>query len=99
MRGQPDDDVPGGSLTIYTRCAECNHWLGSNVDSYLTDHWLIQVRRRELGLSGKKGQLPRPRLVGRVDERLMFTTTDAPLSSSLSSWRIVGWATRISRIR
>ena len=58
----------GGSLTIDTICAECNHWLGSNVDSYLTDHWLIQVRRRELGLSGKKGQLPRPRLVGTVDE-------------------------------
>jgi hypothetical protein len=57
----------GGNLTIDVVCTGCNHWLGSNVDARLTDHWLIQARRRELRLSGKGGKLPKVRMTGTVD--------------------------------
>jgi HNH endonuclease len=58
----------GGALEIDRVCSDCNHWLGSNVDAHLTDHWLVRLRRRELNLKGKKGALPRLRLIGDVDE-------------------------------
>jgi hypothetical protein len=57
----------GGLLTVTSVCTNCNHRLGTDVDSHLTDHWLIQSRRRELGLRGKGGDLPNVRMVGTVD--------------------------------
>ena len=48
----------GGSLTIRQVCSECNSFLGSKVDSFLCDHFLIQSRRYFLGLEGKSGKVP-----------------------------------------
>ena len=35
-------------------CEYCNNRLGSNVDSYLTDHPLVKIIRINNGLKGKK---------------------------------------------
>jgi hypothetical protein len=56
----------GGSLEILDVCSVCNSWLGANVDVHLVEHLLVQDRRRALNLRGKKGALPRVRLVGEL---------------------------------
>ncbi|WP_337170178.1 HNH endonuclease [Gemmatimonas aurantiaca] len=50
----------GGRLVVHNVCDQCNHTLGSAVDSSLTDHWLIQTRRMQLGISGNSGKVPNP---------------------------------------
>ena len=50
----------GGRLVVHNVCDQCNHTLGSAVDSPLTDHWLIQARRMQLGISGNSGKVPNP---------------------------------------
>jgi hypothetical protein len=50
----------GGSLTTNCVCKPCNDQLGSRVDVALTDHVLVQLVRRRLGLTGKSGRLPDP---------------------------------------
>lgn len=48
----------GGHLTINRVCTECNSKLGSKVDHHLTNHYFIEVFRKENGILGKTGKLP-----------------------------------------
>ncbi len=48
----------GGSLVTDRVCKPCNDLLGSRVDSALTNHLLIQLRRAELDLRGNSGSAP-----------------------------------------
>ncbi len=51
----------GGSMYLKNCvCKSCNSFLGSNVDGYLTDHYLIQMRRLLYRLPGKSGEIPNP---------------------------------------
>ena len=48
----------GGTLLIESVCADCNSWLGTNVDAALVDHPLILMARAQLRLPKKDGGLP-----------------------------------------
>lgn len=48
----------GGRLVTRRVCAPCNSELGSRVDSGLTEHLSILLRRAELGLGGNSGRVP-----------------------------------------
>lgn len=50
----------GGSLTLTDICKPCNDTFGSAYDVTLTDHLLIQFRRRRFQLAGQSGQIPDP---------------------------------------
>jgi hypothetical protein len=50
----------GGKFVIRSVCGDCNGKLGRKVDCLLTEHVLIQMRRKELGLAGKTGRVPDP---------------------------------------
>lgn len=49
-------DAIGGTLTIERVCKPCNDWLGANVDSLLTDHGLILLKRAQLGTRDSAGR-------------------------------------------
>lgn len=48
----------GGSFWFYQPCVACNSKLGSSVDSLLTDHPLVIMRRARFGIEGQKGAIP-----------------------------------------
>jgi len=50
----------GGSLVLNDVCKPCNSYLGHSVDTALTDHFLILVKRAHLGVTGDSGKLPNP---------------------------------------
>lgn len=51
----------GGSFELENCvCRSCNSFLGSNVDVYLTDHYIIQMHRLLHRLPGKSGKIPNP---------------------------------------
>ena len=50
----------GGCITIDKVCKNCNDHLGSYVDSYLVNHWFIQMKRLQYKLGNKNGKLPNP---------------------------------------
>lgn len=50
----------GGTLTIRTLCKPCNDRLGHSVDATVTNHTLVEIKRQQLGLSGKTGVIPNP---------------------------------------
>jgi HNH endonuclease len=57
----PEHIIPesmGSPLTIGNVCSKCNHFLGSMVDSKLTDLWFIQARRNLNGIKNKDGKVP-----------------------------------------
>lgn len=47
-------------LKTYDVCKDCNSKLGDNVDSYLNNHFLIQMIRQALGIAGQSGKIPNP---------------------------------------
>lgn len=50
----------GGTLTIRSVCKDCNDRLGHSVDSTITSHALVKLRRFTLGIAGKSGRIPNP---------------------------------------
>lgn len=60
-------DSIGGTLIIKSVCKTCNDRLGSSVDCYLTDHWLIKGERLILKIPGKSGKVPNPLEIGVLD--------------------------------
>ncbi|GAH55771.1 unnamed protein product [marine sediment metagenome] len=48
----------GGTLTIFNVCKTCNSWLGSDVDSYLTNNFFFQAECQNLKLALKNGKIP-----------------------------------------
>jgi hypothetical protein len=46
------------TLKIHNVCKECNSRLGQNIDSKLTDNFLVVLIRNTLGLKGYKGNIP-----------------------------------------
>lgn len=58
-------DSLAGYFTIDTVCKSCNNRFGTQLDHYLTNCFFIEMKRNELGLSGRKGKVPDP-LVGDV---------------------------------
>jgi len=48
----------GGKLVIDRVCRECNSTLGEKVDSKLTNHVFITMKREALGLAGNSGAVP-----------------------------------------
>lgn len=50
----------GGTIITDQVCSLCNSYLGSQVDKYLTDNFLISSERLFHNLKGKKGYLPNP---------------------------------------
>lgn len=50
----------GGSLLLRDVCKPCNSYLGHSVDTALTDHFLILVKRAHLSVTGESGKLPNP---------------------------------------
>jgi hypothetical protein len=53
-------DAVGGTLIVRNVCKSCNDRLGHSVDSAITNHALVQVKRQALGLAGKSGRVPNP---------------------------------------
>ena len=49
-------DAIGGTLTIARVCEPCNSWLGTNVDSYLTDHIGVLMKRFLLRIPNRDGK-------------------------------------------
>jgi hypothetical protein len=50
----------GGTVVIRNVCTRCNNKLGAEVDSAVTSHGLVEVKRHALGLAGKTGKVPNP---------------------------------------
>src|SRR5579885_1288411 len=48
----------GGNLITKRVCSNCNSRLGSSVDTTITEHPLILMRRSQLRLSGNSGDIP-----------------------------------------
>jgi len=48
------------TLKTYDVCKDCNSKLGDNVDSYLNNHFFIQIIRQALGIVGQSGKTPNP---------------------------------------
>jgi HNH endonuclease len=46
-------DAIGGTLKITRLCESCNSWLGTNVDSYLTDHIGVLMKRFLLAIPNR----------------------------------------------
>jgi len=53
-------DAIGGSLIVGNVCKSCNSKLGDEIDSLLTNHFLISLIRNSQGISGKSGTVPNP---------------------------------------
>lgn len=53
-------DAIGGTLTIERVCKPCNDRLGAQVDSLLTDHGLILLKRAQLGMRDSSGRMIDP---------------------------------------
>jgi hypothetical protein len=62
----------GGTLVFFDLCKDCNDHLGHTADAALADHFLIQLVRMRLGLTGKTGHLPNPLRTGKADDGLLF---------------------------
>jgi len=61
----------GGTLTLNSVCKECNDFLGHSVDSHLVNHFIVELARSNLKISGKTNKIPNPLEQG--------TLTDDPL--------------------
>src|SRR6516162_1018731 len=48
----------GGCLITKRVCASCNSKLGTSIDAPLINHTAILLRRAELGIAGKSGDVP-----------------------------------------
>lgn len=53
-------DSLGGCYHIYNVCKKCNSKLGENVDAKLVNHYFASFMRYDLGIKGKKGNIPNP---------------------------------------
>ena len=53
-------DSIGGRIKINDVCKECNSKLGNKVDIHLTNNFMSELNRFELGIKGKSGKLPNP---------------------------------------
>ncbi len=53
-------DAIGGYYHINKVCISCNSDIGNAIDVKLTNHFLTKFNRYQLGLKGKKGDLPNP---------------------------------------
>lgn len=53
-------EAVGGSLLIRSVCKDCNDRLGHSVDTKLTEHALVQIKRQALRIPGKSGVVPNP---------------------------------------
>lgn len=70
------------TLKIFDVCKDCNSGLGTYVDKYFVDHILLKIKRQELGLKAKSGEVPNAFTEGkgkdgqriRVDEKFQPTT-------------------------
>lgn len=51
-------DGIGGHLKIHRVCIQCNSDLGSKVDHHLTNHFFIELFRKQYCIRGKNGKLP-----------------------------------------
>ena len=50
----------GGTLTIDRVCKQCNDWLGAKIDVLITDHDLILLKRAEMGMRDRAGNVINP---------------------------------------
>ncbi len=69
----------GGALTISNVCRTCNSWLGSDVDSYLTNNFLFQAECQDLKLALKNGKIPNILKKGSLEtdqDRTVYYTMD-----------------------
>jgi hypothetical protein len=53
-------EAVGGTLVVRFVCKECNSRLGHSVDTTVTNHTLIGIARKALGIAGKSGSIPNP---------------------------------------
>jgi hypothetical protein len=53
-------DAVGGTLVARFVCKACNSHLGHSVDATVTNHTLIGIKRKALGIAGKSGTVPNP---------------------------------------
>ncbi len=51
-------------ILIDSVCKDCNSKLGSNVDGYFLNNFLIELERRNLNLKGQSGKVPNPFIDG-----------------------------------
>ena len=64
------------SLKIYNVCQKCNSGLGSNVDAYVNNHFLIAIIRQSLKLKSEEGNIPNPFATGKDDEGNIIRVSD-----------------------
>lgn len=56
------------TLKIFDVCKNCNSGLGTYVDKYFVDHILLKMKRQELGLKSKSGEVPNAFMEGKGQE-------------------------------
>ena len=56
------------TLKIFDVCKDCNSGLGTYVDSYFVDNILLKMKRQELGLKAKNGEVPNAFREGRGED-------------------------------
>lgn len=70
-------DAIGGSLTTKKLCKNCNSYLGSKVDTHLTDNLIVGMERYRLGLLGRnqgfKHPFSRGKLANDLEQNVKWT--------------------------
>ncbi len=50
----------GGNVSIYEVCQKCNSHLGAFIDEPLVNNFLVDLKRKNLKIRGKNGDIPNP---------------------------------------